>query len=263
MNKYLYIVINNIRVTFSFPPMIWGGAVIQVLSLFLSVEIWKSIYLASSSTVDFPVDKLVNYSILSVCLGSLYTNSILNIIQDKCVTGDIAYLMTKPIDYKPYVFFESIGRGLGRIIIQIPIILILSHFFFGIQSPDILVIIPFVLSLIFGLLIIYELYFLLGMLSFWFQKIDYISVVVGGLFQILGGNGIPLWFFPDAFNKVSNFLPFKYTYYVPISIYQSELFNLQSNVNNIFIQIIWIYLLSTANKFVWSRAVKRIEVNGG
>lgn len=248
----------------TYPAMVWGGVLVQFLALLIFAEIWKSVYQAmDTTTAPLNLQQVLIYLTLSILIGAITGNSILDQIQGKCVSGDVAYHLIRPLNFKLYTYAESFGLNFGKILIQMPVILFVGIVFFSFQPPSSFNAIPFCISLILSILLIYQIYYTLGLIAFWFQNISYIPTVVGGLFLVFGGNGIPLAFFPKAFNDLASLMPFKFTYYACISIYISDYEDQLANFALIFGQISWILVLNVVEKVMWKTAVKKLEVNGG
>ena len=71
-----------------------------------------------------------------------------------------------------------------------------------------------------------------------------------------------MWFFPNSLVVISDFLPFKYIYFVPTSIFLSKS-DPTASVLLILQQFLWIIGLTLVEKFVWRKAVRKLVVQGG
>jgi len=116
-----------------------------------------------------------------------------------------------------------------------------------------------VVSLVFGGINFALIQGLVGISAFWIAEVwpvDHLRVILLSLF---GGLLVPLTLMPPAVRLLADFLPFKYMFYVPVSILLSK------NSNPYFdagIQILYIGVLFGIYKLVWSRGIKKYEAIG-
>jgi len=118
------------------------------------------------------------------------------------------------------------------------------------------------LSIINGLLIYFLISYLLGMLGFWYMTIWHFKRLLEDTIRVFAGALIPLWFFPQFLVTVSNYLPFKYIYFIPISIYLQKI-SLAEAQKAIALQFIWLVTLLALEHFVWQKAIKKLVIQGG
>jgi ABC-2 type transport system permease protein len=81
--------------------------------------------------------------------------------------------------------------------------------------------------------------------------------------EFLSGGDIPLAFMPELMIKIIKFTPFYYMQNVPFNIYNGYISNTNEIIEIIFIQIIWIIVLTFIGKISMSKQLKTIVVQGG
>lgn len=73
---------------------------------------------------------------------------------------------------------------------------------------------------------------------------------------------VPIWFYPEFLKSVSYWLPFRYMTFEPINI-----FLMKTSVEQAWVPILaallWLVVLSLADKLIWRAAAKKLTVNGG
>jgi len=89
-----------------------------------------------------------------------------------------------------------------------------------------------------------------------------IKTIKDGIILLLSGKVIPLWLFPKKIQTMIGFLPFQYVYQTPLSIYIGQVQPDEAAVS-MLIQFVWIVLFTALLCFGWSRARKRVLVQGG
>jgi ABC-2 type transport system permease protein len=98
-----------------------------------------------------------------------------------------------------------------------------------------------------------------GLLAFWTQATWYLSWYVRAGVAFFGGTVIPLWFYPDALEKLSQFLPFRYISFEAINYYLGKL-PLEAAARSIGIAALWWFLLFAAGHVLWRSVQKRMTV---
>lgn len=73
---------------------------------------------------------------------------------------------------------------------------------------------------------------------------------------------MPLWFYPEALNEVSRFLPFRYIAFEPVNFFL-ERTPLNQVWDILLMGILWLVLLTVLDQIMWRLAIQKITVNGG
>ena len=103
---------------------------------------------------------------------------------------------------------------------------------------------------------------LLGSLCFWTQEGR--GLIGGSLFviQFLSGSTLPLAFFPGVLGAVAAFLPFQGLINLPILFYLGHLGG-TAGWQALARQVVWTAGLGLTAAWVWSRAVRKLVIQGG
>ncbi len=78
----------------------------------------------------------------------------------------------------------------------------------------------------------------------------------------LSGRLVPMWLFPDLIADVSRWLPFQYMFQVPLEIYIGRV-SAQEVVYSLSVQALWVVVFALLVGLVWTRAQRRVFVQGG
>ncbi|HEX9059067.1 MAG TPA: ABC-2 family transporter protein [Clostridia bacterium] len=194
----------------------------------------------------------------------IYNSADLN-ISSKVLSGALTSDLQKPITIFQTELSEALAIRLLAVVFNfIPSIFIYSIFkfpsFLTLQSM-----LKFVIVVSFAFVIFFEINFLLGMASFIIKSNYSVQGIKFFLINLTAGAFIPLDFFPDWFNGIIKFLPFKYMFYWPIQFFLNRSFSEKPFVflEIILIQAFWCLLLYSFCKFFWSRALKKFCAVGG
>lgn len=237
----------------------------RLLNLFAQYFIWRALLVnkpvsTASGVISF--ETMISYIIVSSIISTLTSNNVISTIDKKIGTGSIAMDFVKPMNFIAYIFCDSLGNNLFQFVFQLIPVAIIAIFTFGIQVPTILNFVLFLITLFLGMIIYFFICFCLGIIGFWFTQVWVLGRFLSDFVSLLSGSLIPLWFFPNTLQPLINALPFKFLYYIPISIY---LGTLKSNtcMYQIIEQLLWCLILFAAALLVYSRAIKKLVVQGG
>lgn len=114
-------------------------------------------------------------------------------------------------------------------------------------------------SLIFGGILFALLEALSGLTAFWLTEIRPVTRLKETVISLFGGMLIPITLMPHTLFNLANILPFKYMFYVPISILLGKSAN---PLLDVVIQIGYIILFYLLYKFIWNLGIKKYEAVG-
>jgi ABC-2 type transport system permease protein len=101
----------------------------------------------------------------------------------------------------------------------------------------------------------------MGLIAFWYLR-GWQNTILWTLNRLFSGATIPLWFFPSVLVTISNFLPLRLMYFVPISVYLGQVTPIDC-LNLILQQFLWIGILYLLTKVVWRTAINKLVIQGG
>ncbi len=103
---------------------------------------------------------------------------------------------------------------------------------------------------------------LLGMITFWTTRVSAIFELYFALELILSGRFVPMTLMPAWVQNLSNYLPFKWTFFFPIEALVGNLSNFELWMG-VGMQVFWITLGATLLSAVWKAAIKQFSAVGG
>ena len=103
---------------------------------------------------------------------------------------------------------------------------------------------------------------LLGMITFWTTRVSAIFELYFGLELILSGRLVPMTLMPQWVQNLSNYLPFKWTFYFPIEALVGSMTPRELWIG-VGTQILWIVIGATLLNLVWRAAIRQFSAVGG
>lgn len=238
------------------------GILSTLMSIFIYVSIWKALYKGNTDIDGISFSVVCTSFILSLAISrAFYIDDF--IIYRKIQKGEITNELLRPVSFRGLLLAENLGNICFKLIANFAPAVIISSIFVEILPPfSVINFLIFLLSVIFGFFVLYEMSYIVSVSSFWIINVWSISTIKNVFISVLSGTMIPLWFMPETVLNIIKFTPFDSIYFVPINIYLGKVSMM--NIGILLVkQLVWISILRIIGGWIWKRAVKRLVVQGG
>ncbi len=240
----------------------------ESLYCFVLYFIWKAVFASGGANtfMGFSITDITVYVFLSNVVKFLIdTDSTVNMAEE-IKDGSIIMRMIKPVNIDHSLLTFELGNKIMMIFcIFLPVMIGLEIYRYVILGKIVFNIFSFLLfslSVVLGYLLSFYLNLIFGYLAFFLLNIWGFSILKGAILNFLSGATIPLAFFPGAVRTVLEQLPFASLVYAPTMIYMGKLSTNQI-LFTLIKQIIWLIIFVLISDFIWIKAQKRLEVQGG
>lgn len=236
----------------------------NILALIVQYYIWKALLLKeiTMNNMRDGMQYMINYIVLSAVIKSLTESGIISELNEKIRSGNILMDLIKPFDFMMFMFCSKIAKSTYKFFFLSLPLLLFGVFVFGLSSPSLYVVCWGVIVVIDGIIIMFLMEYILGLLSFWFQQTWILERFLNDFIKLFSGAIIPIWLFPKSIQTISQYLPFRYIYYEPITVFTSMV-GVNSIVRLLIFQVLWMIILWMISKILWIKAVKKITICGG
>lgn len=262
MRPYIELMKKSFVNNMAFRSNYFFGLLNTIILIFVNISIWKALYGGQTEVkgISFPM-VVTNFVIGLSFSNALSVNDFM--VANKVHSGQIAMDLLKPININVAMMFQTMGDNLFRLISYFVPSLLVSIMFFKILPPISVSILGFVILAVFlGFLILYNISYIISVLSFWFVNIWSFSTIKNVFIGVLTGTMLPLWFMPDWVSSIIKYTPFDVIYFAPIRIYLGQV--VLNDIYYVFIkQLVWIAVLFVTGQILWSRGIKKLVVVGG
>jgi ABC-2 type transport system permease protein len=120
----------------------------------------------------------------------------------------------------------------------------------------------FLFSFTLGYFVGFFLNFILNCTAFWTLEISAVQHIVTWLTDLLGGELVPLIFFPPLVANVVFALPFAAMFSTPLLIYVGAI-GPERYAEVMGLQLLWIAVLGGISAVMWRAGARRVVVQGG
>ena len=259
---YLYLCGYTIKSTIMYRLSTFIDTISAVLTFFIQLTLWQAL-LEGNSAENMTFAYMIPYIII-MYFSTTFTNiNIATTIENSMRDGSILYYLIRPVNYKKYLLCQMLGQNTFKACANTLFIFIIASLLYGIYwTESIFFMLCFIVSLLLGMLLMFEITYTFGLLAFWLQRTWFIEWFLQAFTIFFGGSSVPLWFYPEALQNISLFLPFRYISYEAINMYLGR-YSIEVCFKKFTIAFMWIIVLWILDYILWKAAQKRIEINGG
>lgn len=232
-----------------------------LVRLYLMKMVWTALYAQNAAPAGVPLHAIITYTTIALLMSLVLEIDGTRIIRDRVREGSIATDLMKPISLPLYFFSDGFGQTLLHALLIVPS-LFLALFIVHIDVPSPPVLVAFALSFAIGYVVNFLLNFLMNTVAFWTLETFAIQLIVRWVSDLLGGQVVPLIFFPGFLQKIVLALPFAAVYSTPLLIYVGTI-RPSAYPAAFASQLAWGAGFAVLGRFVWRGALKRVVVQGG
>ncbi|MCL4544271.1 MAG: ABC-2 family transporter protein [Chloroflexi bacterium] len=233
-----------------------------LLQVFLLKTVWTAVYAGRPIVSGLPLPTLIAYLTLTNLQLWVMWPQISQMMQERIREGLVALDMARPVGFLQQMYCHQLGGTLAIgpfFLLTLPFAWLVG----GLTAPAS----PasgalYVVSVLLGYLIGMLVALLTGLIAFWTLEASGITMIQTFVAQFFAGALVPIWFFPPALLVVAKVLPFQSEGFVPVAIYLGQLEG-SAALRALGLQVFWVVALAALARLVWSRAHRRVVVQGG
>lgn len=241
----------------------YTGIVTYLVNVTVYYFIWKALYSSGGAIQGFTFRQMITYVAVGWIIRTFYFNNIDREMANEVQQGLIASRLTRPVNYQWMHISQAAGESLFRMIMfTVPSAAVILSIYPVDAPASARALGWFLISLLFSFLIFASLNFLIGACSVYLHSILGLIRAKYFVIEILSGLVIPINFFPDAFVRLSQWLPFQHISYTPLMIYMGKMQGEQL-AKALFVECAWTLALLAAGHRFWLTAVRKLTVQGG
>lgn len=245
----------------------YTGIVTYLIYVVVYTSIWKAVHAnpeSSAALREFGSFRtLFTYFAIGWLARSFCFNNIDRDLAEMVETGQVAGRIARPVSLHFQLVSSALGEALFRLVCFSPLIAAALFLCFDMEPPASAGALGcFALALLFAVLILAEVNFLVGLLSFWTQSIQGIMRAKQFLIELLSGLLIPLSYFPAAVQRVAQWTPFPTLTSTPNRLYLGLLGGREAAIA-LLTSFAWWVALAGAARLLGRAATKSLTIQGG
>ncbi|HQH26553.1 MAG TPA: ABC-2 family transporter protein [Oligoflexia bacterium] len=257
---------NSFLVMLAYRLRYYTGICSYLLFVAAHYFIWQAVFAghpAGARIHGFTLAEMTTYVSVGWIARSLYFSNIDYDVDELVRSGQISTFLIRPIQFHAVMIVQGAGEALFRLLFfTVPIGAVILLLFPVSAPAGTAAFCLFCLSTALGFLILAEVSFLVGTLSFRLKSIQGIIRSKYFLIQVLSGLLLPPPFFPAWFQPVIDALPFKHVAYVPLQLYLGQISTAQA-WEPLCSQVLWAAACAVLAEYALRRSFAHLAVQGG
>lgn len=243
------------------------GIISSIFPVIIQVFLWYALYGGTNtgtSMYGYDFAQMMAYVAIAGTVSRFVGTGIENTVNSDIHSGGLSTFLVRPVKYVRFRVFQTIGEKLVSTIIFViftAAVLTILNLVLGFEIV-LINILFFLVALILATVLNFYLFFIISLAAFWLTEVGSLFGVLSVTLMVLSGGVFPISIFGEWYIKISQFLPFSYTIYFPISV-MTGAFDAAKIMTGIVIQLIWIFGLWLISKFVWKIGLTKYVAVGG
>lgn len=237
------------------------GLISMAMQLFLLRTVWDAVYGDRESLEGIGRQQLLVYLSISALQRITLPGEISREIDDRVSTGQVAGDLTRPFSFMKQMIARQLGSSLGFsiwLVAAIPLALLIG----SLRPPSPTNLAAYALSFVLAYTINLLIWLLVGLASFWLLNAGGLRAMVDMTSGLLSGLVVPVWFMPGWMRSIVEVLPFQAANFLPATIFAGQVGG-SDIVRPLLVQAFWIVALLAFAGWVWSRAQRKLVIQGG
>lgn len=233
-----------------------------LISLAVMTFIFRAVFTQAPNFGGYTFSSMFTYLIMVRFLHFATRGNTARIIAEEIKEGKLSVYLIKPLSYLKFWLSSFAAERAFELLIRLSIIFIFLILFSAYFSlPPLNRLFLFIFFLLISLIFNFLFNIFLAMFAFWVTDIRLFSTFVGLATGFFAGELIPLDILPESLQKIGLFLPFQYTLYFPIKLYQGALTAPQV-ARGIIVSLLWLVGLIFTLRYFWQKGLRRYEAIG-
>ncbi|GIK84046.1 MAG: ABC transporter permease [Patescibacteria group bacterium] len=200
---------------------------LDVLPYFVLFFVWKAIFKQVDTLNSFTLSEIVNYYLLVIVIERLSATHFESWRTEEIRMGKIDYFLTRPFSYLSEIYSKEVSSKLISILFSIPVIsifFIANVIIYNIDQSNITLqsLLIFLLMMLAAHTIQFFIALWIVLLGFWMEGSSGLEHFKWIVLTLFSGAMIPIEFMPNWLKTITNVLPFKYVFSVPITVLQNK-----------------------------------------
>lgn len=242
----------------------YSGIAVYAINIGAYYFVWQAVYANSAGTIGgFTASQMTTYIAIAWMARAFYFNNLDKDIAREIRDGSVAIELIRPYSYLLVKLMQGLGEGLFRLLLfSTPGMLIIA-WLLPIQFPtDGWLWVQFLWMLFCSFMINSQLNIIVGMGAFFLENNEGLMRMKRVAVDLLSGLIVPLTFFPSWAQPILEALPFQAITYLPTSVITQRIVG-EALFGAFLTQLAWIVVLWVPIVWLWSRARRRLFVQGG
>ena len=252
-NVYVPFLANEFKRNLAYKGSFYLMILCSIFAPFISYYLWMAIYGSAGGGMLGGLTRVVNVDI---------SKEISRDVRE----GAVVMTLIKPLDYRMTLISKAMGGALYAFFAPAVFVWIGLEIYkvavLGMGVTPLPRCLAYLVSMVMSFFIYVLFDFCFGMVAFVTTYMFGMNMAKEAILGFLSGQLIPISFFPEALQRIFDFLPFSSMIYTPVMVYLGKYQGMELALV-LGRQLLWVVLLYALGTFLWSRITRRLIVLGG
>lgn len=217
-------------------------------------------YNPSFANMSFPT--LITYFFLTLCFRRIGNHSgTAGAVSEKIQKGNFITNITKPIHFILYMFSFRSAKVFMQALMALPFIIIVPTLTLTNYTINPITIALALVLVLTGFVVTFQLYYIIGLLTFWLEEVWGLRHWVGLLTWLFSGAIIPVSILPFGLQSAAQILPFQHQAGIPAQLILGQT-PLSQFIPSFITLLIWAVALFTIQQHVWKKGLLKHDGKG-
>ncbi|MEI7497756.1 MAG: ABC-2 family transporter protein [Candidatus Falkowbacteria bacterium] len=262
MKKYWLIFSNTVQTSAQYRVSLVSSIIGEGMSLVVLAYLWYSIYQQGNKIGTYSLSALVIYYAITRAIGLIiYSGDIGRTVGRSIELGSFSAFLLQPINFMFRHFAATLATASYRIIIfsAVGLLPIIYYWHFIIARLD--KIILSLLLIFLGFVIYFLMFYSVGLAAFFIGSSMGPGLFLYSVYNVFSGRLIPIDLLPGYVKTIADWLPFKYSLFSPLALWQQAQ-PLSFFLHEALFALVWIGVLLLVSKLLYYRGLKSYEAFG-
>ncbi len=262
MRKYWAIFRINWQKSVEYRADFIGHLGMGIISFVVMYFIWSAVFRGRETFGGYTFSSMMTYVLMTKFLHFIQRQNVGRLIADEIKEGKMSMYLIKPVNYLRWWFSIFLADRSFEFLIRLTMLLA-----FFVLLPKVIPflgmsrLMPLLLFIFISLIINFFLNLFIASFAFWLTDVRLFRSAIFMIFDFFAGGLVPIDIMPPFLKNLGLILPFQFTAYFPIKLYQGSL-SPGEIVKGISLAVFWTFALGAIISFVWQKGVKRYEAVG-
>jgi len=253
----------GIHATLQYRAALVLSAVSAALACALQVFLWHAVYANAEHLPGIGLPSLTTYVVVAQLLGLLHANKVDDVVSGEVYRGDIAISLLRPVSYAATCMATHLPAAVVTAVLAgVPVLCVFS-LLTTMRVPTLLDLALFSVATLIGMLLAFELNFLVGLAAFMTTNTWGIRMIKNAGVAFLAGQVVPLDLLPEQVRQALRMMPFQGLVDGPVRLLTGAYDGPADVLAVLSTSAAWVAVLLVLGVAAWRAALGRIEVLGG
>lgn len=261
MSKYWSIFKIGWQKVVEYRSQMLGHMILGIISFFALYFIWGAVFADRQTFGGYTFSAMMSYVLMARFLHFANRGNVGREIGNEIKNGSLSIYLMKPISYLKWWFVillsERIYEMFLRGSITFLLIIVFSKLF---TFPGWNNLLLFFIFLPIAIVVNFLINILIAVIAFWTTDVRLFRSTIMMVIEFFGGMVVPVDLMPGVLRKICRYLPFQFTGYFPIKVYQGM--GSREIVNGLLLIFFWIILFLFLLKILWKKGLGKYEAIG-